>query len=68
MWVVIVIVVAAIFGLAAACDDGTTTPPSGESSDLTACYNLAKQMAEEGHSRDKQWLNDQLDYCDKMYG
>jgi hypothetical protein len=32
------------------------------------CYNLARQMAEEGHRRDKKWLDDALDTCDRTYG
>ena len=40
---------------------------SGPKTEQEACYALMKQMHEEGHSRDKQWLNDALDSCDRQY-
>jgi hypothetical protein len=40
---------------------------SGPSAEREACYALMKQMHEEGHSRDRQWLDDALDSCDRQY-
>jgi hypothetical protein len=69
MWKVLGgLLIVGLLGIAFGGGGGSSTDPPASNSELDACYSLAHQMAEESHSRDKGWLDAQLDFCDSQYG